>query len=572
MSNNVDSVEAKRSLIAPLPPSAPPVIGPSVVHVNVQGGLGNQLFQIFAALAYAKRSGKRLILERIEYSGGFVRRPTYWSTLLQGLDGCFGDINHIGYDVVTYGEPNFTYQPIPIHPGVVKLNGYFQSELYFTDHYYTLVKELGLPEQQAKIRQRCASWLESNNVVSMHFRLGDYKRLPLHHPIVGLDYYVNAIRELRQRVEYDTVLCFFDASDAQDVETVSGWLKSLGGAFPGISFILAPQEMQDYEELLLMSSCQHHIIANSSFSWWGAYLNPNPNKIVCYPSRWFGLSLASYDTKDLFPTAWVRVNVHPTIAIPDNWEQHGSVVDLRQVKIVVLHTKNREDRAQHVRQQLDAKGLTYAFHVSTPEPGHYVGCCKGFASLYERHLLDCERRGKFEPILILENDVSIGEGFDYRIPVPHNSDAVYLGLSRCGLHRTNNHDSPAMDVEPIDIHRGLVRIKNMLSAHAVLITSTRFLLYCLRCTVAALARMTAPDVFIARNMSSYNVYAVKIPAFYQDIKVGGQQGPTRVDIGHLHQVQRYAMEPSKFEANRDDIDQEYIWYGPNVGNFEENKI
>ena len=73
------------------------------------------------------------------------------------------------------------------------------------------------------------------------------------------------------------------------------------------AFIKVIDEVEDWQQLLLMSACSHNIIANSSFSWWGAYLNTNPTKIVCYPEIWFG-SKATHDTKDLFPESWTKIS------------------------------------------------------------------------------------------------------------------------------------------------------------------------------------------------------------------------------------------------------------------------
>ena len=74
-----------------------------------------------------------------------------------------------------------------------------------------------------------------------------------------------------------------------------------------MKFIKLGNELDDWEEMLVMSLCQHNIIANSTFSWWGAYFNENKEKIVCYPSLWFGEALSHYNTKDLHPTKWTRI-------------------------------------------------------------------------------------------------------------------------------------------------------------------------------------------------------------------------------------------------------------------------
>ena len=71
-------------------------------------------------------------------------------------------------------------------------------------------------------------------------------------------------------------------------------------------FIQCSYSVNDYEQLLLMSLCHHNIIANSTFSWWGAYFNSNPEKVDCYPSTWFGAK-CNHSSRDLFPDNWVKI-------------------------------------------------------------------------------------------------------------------------------------------------------------------------------------------------------------------------------------------------------------------------
>lgn len=543
--------------------SVQPVENDAYATVYLQGGLGNQLFQLFAAMAYAKRHGKPLRLEKIEQSGGFVQRPVYWETFLSALNTDY--FNPTVTVEKIHPEPSFTYTELPKLDVPVKFHGYFQSELYFADQYPSIVQELRVLEQRFAIARHLTP--TDGPTASLHFRLGDYKRLPYHHPVLGFDYYVNAVETVISRVpDLTTVLYFFDPSDTEDTLTVNQTVTRLQERFPTIVWTPVPSGLHDYEELLLMSACDHHIIANSSFSWWGAYLNPSTTKLVCYPDKWFGPALGQLSTATLFPPTWVSVSTPAPKLAPDHLIRQGtdpswSTVDLRQTKIVILHTKNRTDRAQHVQCQLDSKGLRYTFHHSTPDQVHYVGCCKGFMSLYERHLLDCEHKCKFEPILVLENDISTTNAYVPLIPIPNGADAIYLGISKYGLHPVIDDMSNLMNYDPVPSHEGLIRVKNMLSAHAVLITSTRFLLYCLRAAVIGATQSLPPDVFIARNMGEYNVYALKEPLFYQDAVVGGQEAPTLINVNTLNRAPFLYMTKLKFEALREDVDQNYEWHG-----------
>jgi len=143
--------------------------------------------------------------------------------------------------------------------------------------------------------------------VSMHFRLGDYVSIQQYHPVMSIKYYINALRLMIDRLSTDRFRVIY-FNESQDQSTVNVSIKVLSKTFPNLVFVQADLS-EDWEQMLLMSVCNHNIIANSSFSWWGAYFNQNPDKLVCYPSTWFGPSLADKDTKDLCPPSWHKVFV-----------------------------------------------------------------------------------------------------------------------------------------------------------------------------------------------------------------------------------------------------------------------
>jgi hypothetical protein len=177
------------------------------------------------------------------------------------------------------------------------LDGYFQSYLFFEDHYKTILKILDVEKHQTL-------FFDTNkNTISLHFRRGDYKGLQDCHPIMGMDYYANALNYILafddsiERVHY-----FCEDEDLADVEKDVSLLKT---EFRHIIFERC-QKKTDWEEMVAMSCSKHNIIANSSFSWWGAYLNPNSEKIVCYPSVWFG-PLIPENTDTMFPANWIKI-------------------------------------------------------------------------------------------------------------------------------------------------------------------------------------------------------------------------------------------------------------------------
>ena len=106
---------------------------------------------------------------------------------------------------------------------------------------------------------------------------------------------------------YYKVLCFFENEDSKDV---LNHIKNLKEKFSNTMFTLINTSIPDHEQLLIMSLCKHNIIANSTFSWWAAYLNKNKEKIITYPSVWFGKNKKHLDTCDLFPDYWNKIQVN----------------------------------------------------------------------------------------------------------------------------------------------------------------------------------------------------------------------------------------------------------------------
>jgi len=274
-----------------------------MITAHLMGGLGNQLFQIFATIAYSLDNRKRFIFEYNKRSGEpKYRQTTYWENFLKNLKPFTTQEN---IDCPVYKEKKFTYDVIPIIIQNFKLFGYFQSEKYFKSQYENIIKFIGLRKQQKKIviPEKC---------ISLHFRIGDYV-LPQFkdaHPLMTIEYYINALNKILEGIGGLSppwnVLYFCQKKDNNTVEKKITILKE---KFPQLTFIKASDEKEDWEQMLMMSCCEHNIIANSSFSWWGAYFNGNKDKIVCYPNVWFGPKLADKDTSDLCPKNWKNITI-----------------------------------------------------------------------------------------------------------------------------------------------------------------------------------------------------------------------------------------------------------------------
>jgi len=271
------------------------------------GGLGNQLFQIFATISYAMKYGQTFGFLFKEKLGN--NRITYWNTFLKRLSPF---VTFTLPPMSVRREESFEYSPIlaPLNRmneicENVYLFGYFQSEKYFKPHIDVIKNLIGIDELQQKIFQKFDFLCDFTNTVSMHFRLGDYKYLPEHHPVLEYEYYENAIRYILNNNQNIIILYFCEKEDNKEVQDM---IQRLSTVFENTcSFVKAPDQIDDWEQMLLMSCCRHNIIANSTFSWWGAYFNNNLDKIVCYPSKWFGVKLSHHNLCDLFPEGWIPV-------------------------------------------------------------------------------------------------------------------------------------------------------------------------------------------------------------------------------------------------------------------------
>ncbi len=271
-----------------------------MLSCHLMGGLGNQLFQIFAAISYAMRSENPFVFLNVAQLD--AKRHTYWNTFLTSLKPFLRDTLNLS---TTIREKNFKFNDLNVtamRGQQVCIFGYFQSYKYFQPYYNTICNLIRLDEQRAKVLTKVPV---KPNTISVHFRLGDYKGIQHVHPLMPYEYYKESIHFINGKCNVENIVYFCEDEDlAQVVNTVS----KLAMDFPKLTFARAPSELEDWEQMLLMSCCAHNVIANSSFSWWGAYFNSNPDKIVCYPSVWFGPTVG-HDTSDLCPESWNRILV-----------------------------------------------------------------------------------------------------------------------------------------------------------------------------------------------------------------------------------------------------------------------
>jgi len=271
-----------------------------MITIEIMGGLGNQLFQIFTLISYCsiyRKNYQSFIYFENRPSNRILYRPYYWDNFLKSLKPLLRNTIH---NIPILKEPTFNYTKIPIvNNDSFKLYGYFQSYKYFENEKENIFKMIKLKEQKEDIKIDC------DNKVSLHFRMGDYKKLQQYHPILSINYYINAIDKLiKDTNKNDWNIIYF--YEKEDEVIVNDRINILKEKYKYIIFEPINEKYKDYEQMLIMSKCNHNIIANSSFSWWGAYFNENKNKNVYYPDVWFGEKIQK-NTKDLFPSEWLKI-------------------------------------------------------------------------------------------------------------------------------------------------------------------------------------------------------------------------------------------------------------------------
>ena len=260
-----------------------------MIVTKIQGGLGNQIFQ----WAYCKKLSIKynlpLYLDLSFYNNqnGCTKREfelNKFSNLKYNiLDKSFDNIS-FNKIIDTFYHNEFDYNVYNNY----YIDGYWQTEKYFKEVENIIRAELSPNEE--KLAKLKLTPLIDTNTISMHIRRTDYIALNDYHPIQLISYYEEALNIIGK---YDYIFIFSD-----DIK----WCKE-NLHFNNMIFM---ENFDDIDDLYIMSMCKHNIIANSSFSWWGAWLNNNPNKKVITPLNWFG-TMANLNDNDIIPNTWIRI-------------------------------------------------------------------------------------------------------------------------------------------------------------------------------------------------------------------------------------------------------------------------
>jgi hypothetical protein len=280
----------------------------SFLDIGYMGRLGNQMFQFASTVGISKNLGYEVYFPIENCSNYIGNGPIDIKTgqnmkvkcdLLECFDvhtSYFRPRQEIEISYL-YQEDDFKFSPrVYLIPDSTNLHGYFQTEKYFIEHRDLILKAFsfkGSIEDEAKnyLNSFVYPFSQGKSLISIHVRRGDYTLYPDHHPSCSMEYYKEAI----DNFSGDEFIFLIFSDDPE-------WCR---GEFSGNQFIIVDSG-NPYVDLRIMSGCQHHIIANSSFSWWGAWLNPKEDKKVIAPKRWFG-KLISKDTSDVYCSDWIII-------------------------------------------------------------------------------------------------------------------------------------------------------------------------------------------------------------------------------------------------------------------------
>jgi hypothetical protein len=249
-----------------------------MISCVLQGGLGNQMFQIAAAFTVAKSNDE-------DYGFDFENcfTPAQGNTSTKYLDNIFKNVKSIsGIPTnfkLRYNEPVFNHVYMPPLKSAL-LTGYFQSEKYFSNYKEDIIKLFHVKPIEFK---------KEGITTAIHVRRGDYLKHPNFHPTCSVEYYTKAMETISEGE-------FIFVSD--DIQ----WCKD---NFKGDNIKYSSFD-NEIDDLSLITECDNVIISNSSFSWWGAYLNQNESKVVIAPKIWFGPD-GPVEQFDIIPETWMKI-------------------------------------------------------------------------------------------------------------------------------------------------------------------------------------------------------------------------------------------------------------------------
>jgi hypothetical protein len=288
-----------------------------MIVTRVIGGLGNQMFQYAAGRALARRLGVPLRIDSSGFRSYSVHDYCLHHFALKAVEAEDGDVPNgraesrwaralrrlgVGTELKVFRERGFAFDSeVNMLPDDTYLDGYWQSERYFSDMEGELRRDFEIVTPPTTQNAEWLTRIRSDaGSVSIHVRRGDYVTNASANAVHGtctLEYYMRAARHVADKT--DAPPTFYVFSDDPD------WVAANLHLGYETTYVRHNDAAHNYEDLRLMSACRHHVIANSTFSWWGAWLNSARDKRVVAPVQWFRDE--KMDTRDLMPPSWTRL-------------------------------------------------------------------------------------------------------------------------------------------------------------------------------------------------------------------------------------------------------------------------
>lgn len=295
-----------------------------MVIVGLKGGIGNQLFQYAAAKQIANYNKTELLIDKVTgfqndpYNRSFslsdfcIESKTASIDLIKSYKSTNKYKKYLQYKIAKIfpiGSLNFLVEKyfhydnrignLRIRKNIY-IEGYFQTEKYFKNISDQIRAEFQFKNKPDNDSINYLSKIKSTNSISLHVRKYDNTETldsSSMYGVCSINYYQKAINYIEKRITDPTFFIFSD-----DIEWAKNQLIFVNAK---VEYIVRSGNINDSEDLRLMKNCSHNIIANSSFSWWGAWLNENQDKIVIAPKRWFANEFFNY--KDVVPNSWVKL-------------------------------------------------------------------------------------------------------------------------------------------------------------------------------------------------------------------------------------------------------------------------
>lgn len=310
---------------------------------NLQGGLGNQMFQIFATLATSFHSSLPYYFIPHPNLG---KRNTYWTNVFSTLPKTNYRPSYVPNSMRVSEEmfPHLWQRYTQIREGhsrvaydssrALVLDGYFQDEEYFKAYKEQIFDLLKIRQQQALIHRMYYREFDFEHAIALHFRRDDYKQLREYYHLLPTEYYANALHAFldnhkrKKKENHDPTAegdssppahrwkayIFYQDVDHADIVAIVNELEKDETLHREVEFLFVSCHIVDWQQMLLMSLCPAQIIANSTFSWWSAYLNientkpEEERKEIYYPAKWYEFKYAHLDTSGLQVQGWQKID------------------------------------------------------------------------------------------------------------------------------------------------------------------------------------------------------------------------------------------------------------------------